>query len=136
MKRGANATTSAPATNTSARSTSLVRLELVSERTRADRVRWAARGSFRNGFLNTPHRGLPEEPGRLHEEDAEDDGEAADEPHVAAPGRPVRAEQVEEDAEREPADDGAHRAGQAAEHRRRERVEQDPLHHVRIEEDA
>src|ERR671925_210686 len=164
MKRGANATITAAAAKAAARSASPT-LELISDehaltgcdgrvrakdagsvRSRRLRARprtqaraaqrsRAARGSFRKGLLDTPHRRPAEEPRRPNEEYHEDDGETADEPHVAAERRPVRAEQVEEDAEREAADDGAYGTGQAAEHRGREGVEQDALHHVRVEED-
>src|SRR5437764_8866600 len=109
MKRGASATTTAAATKAAARSASPT--------------------------LDTPHRRPAEEPRRPDEEHDEDHGEAADEPHVAAEGRPVRAEQVEEDAEREAAHHGSDRTAQAPEHGGRERVEQDALRHVRVEED-
>src|ERR671930_1873009 len=90
---------------------------------------------FRASRLDTPHRRASEEAGGADEQHREDDREPADEPHLAAEGRYVRAEQAEDDAEREPADDGADRALEAAEPRRREGVEQDALHHIRVEED-
>src|SRR5919204_6484679 len=106
MTRGANATTSAAAAKAAARSASPA--------------------------LDTPHRRPAEESRRPDEEDHEDHGEPAYEPHVAAERRPVRAEQVQEDTEREAAHHGARRTGQAAEHRGRECVQQDALHHVRV----
>src|SRR5919198_4604094 len=108
MKLGRNATTSAAATNTAA---------------------------LRGSRLDTAHRRASEEARGADEQHHEDHREPADEPHLAAEGRDIRAEQVEDDAEREPADDGADRALEAAEHRRCEGVEQDALHHVRVEED-
>src|SRR5919198_5316896 len=108
MKLGRKATTSAATTNPAALSASR---------------------------LDTPHRRAPKEAGGGEEKPRGDAREPADEPHLAAEGRHVRPEQVEDDAEREPADDGADRALEAAEHRRREGVEQDALHHVRVEED-
>src|ERR687887_738098 len=97
MKRGRKATTSAAATNPAALSASP---------------------------LDTAHRGSSEQAGGPDEEHREDHREPAHEPHLPAEGGDVRAEQVEEDAEREPAHDGADRAREAAEHCRREGVEQ------------
>src|ERR687887_1260812 len=108
MKRGRKATTSAAATKAT---------------------------PFSASRLDTPHRRASEEAGGADEEHHEDDREPADEPHLAAEGRDVRAEQVEDDAQREPADHCPYRAGEAAQHRGREGVEQDALHHVRVEED-
>src|ERR687888_2151731 len=108
MKRGRRAITTAAATNPAASSASR---------------------------LDTAYRRSSEEAGGANEEHREDPRDPADKPHLTAEGRDVRAEQVEDDAEREPADDSADRAREAAEHRRREGVEQDALHHVRVEED-
>src|SRR5438105_12030129 len=108
MKRGRKATTSAATTNPAA---------------------------FSASRLDTAYRRASEQTRGPDEEHREDDRQPADKPHLAAEGGDVRAEQVEEDAEREPAHDRADRAREAAEHRRREGVEQDALHHVRVEED-
>src|SRR5919197_6039805 len=98
MKRGRKATTSAAGTNQAACSASR---------------------------LDTAYRRSSEEARRPDEEDDEDHREPADEPHLAAEGGDVGAEQVEDDAEGEPAHDRADGARQAAQHGRREGVEQD-----------
>src|SRR5919199_5120237 len=108
MKRGRKATTSAAATNPAALSASP---------------------------LDTAYRGSTEQAGGRDEEDGEDPRDPADETHLAAEDGDVRAEQVQQDAEREPADDRARGAREAAEHRGREGVQEDALHHVRVEED-
>src|SRR5438105_15449398 len=109
MKRGRTAATTTSAATPAARSASLV--------------------------LDTAHRRLSEQAGGPDEEDREDHGQPGDEAHLATERRDVRAEQVQEDTEREAADHGAERAVEPAEDRRRERVQEDPLHHVRVEED-
>src|SRR2546423_15157855 len=86
--------------------------------------------AFSPSRLDTAHRRASEQTRGPDEEHRKNDGQPADKPHLAAEGGDVRAEQVEEDAEREPAHDRADRACEAAVHRRREGVEQDSLHHV------
>ena len=72
--------------------------------------------------------------GRI-DQDEQQDGERRRQPQLAADEVDVRAEQVDDHAERQPADDGADRAVDPAEHRRREGVDQDDEHHGRVEEE-
>ena len=84
-----------------------------------------------------PHTRLtasrPKRPDGRTSRTSEDHEQRDGQPQVGADEVDVRADEVDDHAEREPADDGAERAVDPAEHRRRERVEQDRLHQVLVE---
>src|ERR1700722_8586006 len=75
-----------------------------------------------------------EQSGGTYEQREDDDGKRDRQTQVGAHGVDVRPEEIQSDAEDEPADNRAGRAVGPAEPRRRERVYDDALHHVRIEE--
>src|SRR5947207_1555443 len=80
------------------------------------------------------HGGAPEEAARLHDEDDQDHGEGDGELELGPDEPHVRPHEVLEDADDEAAEDRAAGAREAPERGRGEGVDEDPPHHVRIEE--
>src|SRR5262245_13291870 len=86
--------------------------------------------------LDTAHHLPSEEPRRTCEQDDQDQREGDREPdavEVEVQMRVVGRDQVEHDPDHEPADDGADRALETADHCRREGVDEHRAHHVRVE---
>src|SRR4051794_21955284 len=83
---------------------------------------------------DTAHDRLPEEARRTDDEHEQEDPERDRQQELGRDEGDVAAEQVERHPEQEPADDGAERALDPAQHRGDERVEEDALHDVRREE--
>src|SRR5262245_46000461 len=86
--------------------------------------------------LDTAHHLASEDPGRPREQHDQDQRERDREPNaveVEVQMRVVRRDEVQDDADHEPADDRADRALETADDRGRERVDEDRPHHVRIE---
>src|SRR5215470_3883824 len=86
--------------------------------------------------LDTTHHLAPEEPRRAREQHDQDQRERDREPdavEVEVQMRVVRRDEVQDNADHEPADDRADRALETTDDRGRERVDEDGPHHVRIE---
>ena len=107
---------------------------------RRERPRTSDEQRKADGAGEAPHTrrtvGAAEQPGRAGRAARRAAPRARREAAAPADEADVRAEQVEHDAERQPADDRADRALEPAEDGRGERVDQDRLHHVRRQEDA
>src|SRR6266508_5148660 len=86
--------------------------------------------------LDTAHHRPPQEPRRPDEQHGQDDEERDREPQpveLEVQVSVVGHDEIEQHTQREPADDCPDGALEPAEHRRRERIDEDRPHHVRVE---
>src|SRR5439155_10768622 len=81
------------------------------------------------------HRNPAEEAARTHEQENENEQQRRRQLQGRADETDVAAEQRDRDAEQDSADDRSDGTVEPPEHGGRERVQQDRLHHVRVEED-